>query len=99
MATHSMSKQSVAAGLSVCSKPHRWNSGFISARNKKKEKSLFSFWHYLVSPATLLEEKLSICGPPELLATDPRNEEEGGPAGAIGIPKNASRPPSIARGY
>jgi hypothetical protein len=66
---------------------------------KKRKKSLFFFWHYLVSPATLLEEKVSICGPPELVATDPRNEEEGCPAGAIGIPKNASRPPSIARGY
>jgi hypothetical protein len=41
MAAHSMSKQSVAAGLSVCSKPHRWNSAFISARNKKKGKNLF----------------------------------------------------------
>jgi hypothetical protein len=41
MAAHSMSKQSVAAGLSVCSKPHRWNSAFISARNKTKEKISF----------------------------------------------------------
>lgn len=49
---------------------------------------------HLASPAPLLEEKQSICGPPELVAADPRNE--GG--AAIAIPENASRPPSIARG-
>ena len=67
----------------------------------KRKKGLYFLCN--VSPAAPLEEKLSICAPPEpvVAAADPRNEQEGGGGGGDALsaaPKNPSRPVSIAGG-
>jgi hypothetical protein len=67
---------------------------------KRKRKKDLSFLCN-ISPAAPLEEKLSICAPPEpvVAAADPRNEQEGGGGDALSAaPKNPSRPVSIAGG-
>jgi hypothetical protein len=53
-----------------------------------------------VTPLDPLEEKFSICAPPEpVMVADPRNEQEGGGGDALlAAPRNPSRPDSIAGG-
>lgn len=106
-----MSKQSIKAGISSERAQHSHSDLQMQQylrkrkqklRGKNGEEGKDPSFPCDISPAAPLEEKLSICAPPELVVVaDPRNEQEGGAGGEdapAAAAKNTSRPASIASG-
>jgi hypothetical protein len=100
-----MSKQSITAGLELRECPRKCNSIFTREKENLKKKSerrgeKICLFLCNSSPAAPLEEKLSICAPPEpVMVADPRNEQEGGGGEALpAATRNPSRPDAIAGG-